>query len=275
MTEATQPCLNCESPLRDDDRYCAHCGQKRLPSKLPLGELLREVASETFELDGRVFRTLVPFLFRPGFLTREFNRGRRASYTSPFRLFLAATLLWLLAGFVVEQRTDFDAKVGDEDIVRVDTGPVVEGSQDKFSRWLVERGAAFEELPEAEQAHQATVASTEALPKATLAMVPVFALLLTLLFVRKDRYYVEHLVFALHVHAFAFVVAAIAVLIPVEAVRAIAALAVLAYVYVALWKAYEVRWWTAALRMLVILFVHGIVLTVATAFMILGTLLMG
>lgn len=42
-------------------------------------------------------------------------------------------------------------------------------------------------------------------PKAIFLLLPVFALLLKLLYARRDRRYVEHFVFALHVHAFAFV----------------------------------------------------------------------
>ena len=57
-----QACLNCEAPLSGP--YCAACGQKHLPAKLGIGELLGEVIGEALEIDGRVPRTLVPFLFR-------------------------------------------------------------------------------------------------------------------------------------------------------------------------------------------------------------------
>ena len=40
-------------------------------------------------------------------------------------------------------------------------------------------------------------------------LLPVFALLLKLVYVRRDWFYSEHLVFALHTHAFAFLVFAV------------------------------------------------------------------
>ncbi len=46
-----------------------------------------------------------------------------------------------------------------------------------------------------------------------LLMMPALALLLKLLYVRRNRYYVEHLVFSFHYHAFAFLIASILLLI--------------------------------------------------------------
>jgi hypothetical protein len=43
------------------------------------------------------------------------------------------------------------------------------------------------------------------LPKILFVLVPVFALLLKLLYIRSKRLYIEHLIFALHSHAFVFV----------------------------------------------------------------------
>jgi hypothetical protein len=262
-------CLNCEAPLRGE--YCSACGQRDLPSRLAIGELIREVLSETFELDGRVWRTLVPFLFRPGFLTREYIEGRRVRYTSPFRLFLAATLLWLAASFVAKQRVDFEAEVGDEDRIQVgtqvDSGPV--------TRWINERGRGFEELPEAEQAQRFTDAARETLPKAALLTIPIFALLMKLLFIRRGRYYVEHLVFALHVHAFGFVMLGLAALLGDDLFVTLALLLVGIYVYLALWRTYDARWWTSLLRLVALGLVHGVVLLLVTAFMLLATVLLG
>ena len=68
--------------------YCARCGQNdrdymRSPW-LVAGDYFRN----TFEVDSRVFRTLKLLFFRPGQLSIEFSRNRRARYLSPVRLFL-------------------------------------------------------------------------------------------------------------------------------------------------------------------------------------------
>jgi hypothetical protein len=70
------------------------------------------------------------------------------------------------------------------------------------------------------------------LPKGVFLLVPVFALLLKLVYVRRKRRYAEHFVFALHVHAFTFLTFSFAVLTPWEA--AVVAFVVLLWVYVLL-----------------------------------------
>jgi hypothetical protein len=52
--------------------------------------------SELLALDGRMARTVLPFFFRPGFLTAEYLAGRRVRYSSPLRLYLLTTLLFFL-----------------------------------------------------------------------------------------------------------------------------------------------------------------------------------
>jgi hypothetical protein len=49
-------------------------------------------------------------------------------------------------------------------------------------------------------------------PTMMLCCVPLFALVLKLLYIRKRRYYVEHLVYALHIHTFVYVAVTIIVL---------------------------------------------------------------
>lgn len=51
-------------------------------------------------------------------------------------------------------------------------------------------------------------------PKAIFILLPVFALCLKGLYIRRRRLYVEHLIFVLHVHAFAFLLATVLILVP-------------------------------------------------------------
>ena len=84
------PCRNCGADV--DGEYCPTCGQEtRL--QLPTARVfLREAMGRYVALDGRMWRTLAALLFRPGFLTREYYRGRRRRYIRPARLFLVLSL---------------------------------------------------------------------------------------------------------------------------------------------------------------------------------------
>lgn len=90
---ATQ-CRNCGTAL--DGLFCRSCGQREGRGDLHFGEALSDVLGEVFTWDSRVWRTLFPLLFRPGFLSAEFNAGRRMRYMPPFRLYIVVSFLMFL-----------------------------------------------------------------------------------------------------------------------------------------------------------------------------------
>ena len=63
---------------------------------LALGEFLGEAAEVITHADSRFWRTFFPLLFRPGNLTQQFVKGRRASYLPPFRLYLVLSVVFFL-----------------------------------------------------------------------------------------------------------------------------------------------------------------------------------
>lgn len=91
--EAGRTCDNCGVQLVG--AWCHGCGQKEMDLRGSFVDLLFEFFRETFEVDGRVPRTLWALVAKPGQLTRAFMEGRRASFTPPFRLYLACSLVWL------------------------------------------------------------------------------------------------------------------------------------------------------------------------------------
>ena len=78
-------CHNCHHPQKENQRYCGNCGQKNIKGKIRLLEFLREFFSSIFNWDAKIWITPL-MLFRPGFLTLEFFKGRRARYTHPGKL---------------------------------------------------------------------------------------------------------------------------------------------------------------------------------------------
>lgn len=78
-------CANCGTPLLGD--VCYACGQPVKGLVRHLGSILHDVADTIFNIDSRIFRTLVPLYFRPGYLTNEYFAGRRVRYVTPFRLY--------------------------------------------------------------------------------------------------------------------------------------------------------------------------------------------
>jgi len=85
-------CTNCDTMLTG--QYCAQCGQRFGTRMISLWELIREASEFLTDLDSRLWRTLGLLLFRPGRLTLDYLRGRRARYIPPLKLFIGLSLLF-------------------------------------------------------------------------------------------------------------------------------------------------------------------------------------
>ena len=82
-------------------------------------------------------------------------------------------------------------------------------------------------------------------PTLMFLLLPVFASVLKLLYVRRDRFYAEHFVFLLHVHSFVFLLATAMILLQelvAPWLEAVLALWILVYIYLAMWRVYAQGW---------------------------------
>jgi len=80
-------CANCGAMI--EGKFCANCGQ---PSHIhrSLLHMLEELLHGMFHFDTRAWRMVPYILFRPGTLTRNYVRGKRANYISPLAMYLLA-----------------------------------------------------------------------------------------------------------------------------------------------------------------------------------------
>ena len=190
-------CGNCEAPLVGP--YCGQCGQRAATRLVPLRDLAREAADDLLGLDLRLVRTLPLLLARPGVLTVRYLAGRRRSYVRPLRLVLATGFLFLLALGLAQPGSDGVVSVDDPERVRaeVDSLRRVDTFEAQLQARMAEnilRAEANPDLFFKQLVGRLTVLGT--------VLLPLFALLLKLLYVRHHILYVRHLIFTLHVHAF-------------------------------------------------------------------------
>jgi hypothetical protein len=193
-------CRNCGEALAG--KFCWSCGQEDVAPHPTVRELASDLLGEIFSLDSRLLRTLRPLLLQPGALTRDYLAGRRVRFVSPLKIYLVAALIFfgLLA---LLPKTNVSVERGSGQI----STPSGRGTRVFFS--LPERYPFFDrELQAASARAKANPqAFTDAVianaPRVFFLLLPAFALLLYL-FYWRGWHYLDHLVFALHYHAFVF-----------------------------------------------------------------------
>ncbi len=88
-------CLECGEPL--SGKFCSQCGAKNRAPLRPFHHWLQDLGRQVAVFDIRLLRTLPRLFFSPGRLTVEYAAGRRQPYTSPIRLYVAASAVVLAA----------------------------------------------------------------------------------------------------------------------------------------------------------------------------------
>lgn len=318
-------CLNCDAVLTG--QYCGKCGQRASSRLISIWELVRDAFGDLFELDSRLWRTLIPLAVRPGALTLDYLRGRRARYMPPFRMYIVLSLTFFLIAFfnpreslgilfaadppdpaaetsIAEQvAAGLRSEINDGDLDDSDEGVPEEDDEEEdnpglsltvgdddagdkcdlsefdssdmpiwiarrltkerlqvmCNRLIAEDGAGVKGFVDK---------LGDNVPIGLFILLPMMALVLKILYPLSKRYYVEHLLFVVHYHAFIFLAITTQVLfsrfgvlvgLP-NAIDEIAGLSVSAYIVVYLYKAlrrvYGQRRWVTLLKLALLFFAY-------------------
>jgi hypothetical protein len=194
-------CLNCGATV--DGNFCAECGQENTDYRVSLRRLLGDLVDEVFQLESRLWRTLWTLFRHPGRLTVEYAAGHRVRYTTPLRLYLLASVTYFFVASITPRAEipkdalgDFKAKV----TIDVTDSP----AERELGRKLQQRMEGLRDNPQA-AVDRMFAALLEWSPRLMALLLPFFALLTSVFFRNPRLYFVEHLVFALHMHAATFV----------------------------------------------------------------------
>jgi hypothetical protein len=97
-------CLNCGAIVHG--RFCHVCGQENIPPKESFWHLVTHFMYDITHFDGKFFSTLKYLLFKPGFLSHEYLRGRRASYLHPIRMYVFTSAFFFLVFFSMNKQDE-------------------------------------------------------------------------------------------------------------------------------------------------------------------------
>jgi len=265
---STENCLNCGEVLTG--QHCSHCGQRARVRVLSLWGLVKDALGDLTNFDSRIWRTLFPLLFRPGKVTQEYLRGKRTSYTPPFRMYLILSIGFFLLATIDDPGQALELSVGEGGAnlqIGPDDGATTEAEQlaSEITRPLpasaadreaaradiakdleaaapgeLERVRSFVDDPCNERnlklqagplikayeprlraacreimRDQASFgrALIDNIPKMMFIFLPLIALVMAVLYLGSRRYYVEHLLFFVHFHAFFFLAGIVVLLV--------------------------------------------------------------
>lgn len=198
-------CASCGTPLLG--KHCYACGEKKVDANdYSLRKYLEQSVDIFTHFDTKFFRSFRDLLFVPGKLTVEYLAGRRVKYMKPLQLYVLVSLLFffffknwdlfftraryaILEHYVEGERSvpilERDLKGADLALRRAMTsasqkkGVTLERYVAKFDEKMPERSKAF-----------------------VFLMIPVLGLALYLLYFRKNRFFVPHLIHATHLFSF-------------------------------------------------------------------------
>lgn len=235
MSDGASHCLNCGAELGGP--FCQACGQKAASAHLGFGAVLHEITHEFLHLDGKIFTTLKVLVTQPGQLTKDLVDGHRARFITPLRLYLTASILFffLFTALPGGGASRFNVSFSNEPSTgwSFRTGPRTEAQP-----------AAVDPDPVKRSEISGRFASS--FPRAVFAVMPVSALLTFAFYRRQQPFYVAHLYYAVHVHAFAFLVGSVVLLLSRAGRAEIAAIplvfSVFVYHYLALHQFFGESW---------------------------------
>lgn len=193
IPKSTDKCITCGAELTGN--FCSTCGEKKLnPSKdYSIGKFLEQTIDGFTHFDSKFLRSFRALLFKPGFLTEEFIRGRRTRYMKPVQIFIIASVLFY---FLFPTTSTFFASVQDLHFSNkfnfdVDKAVAQKATTDDTTVQSVIKSV------EIDAAHKS---------KAFLfLLIPVWGLAFYMLFWRSSSFLVPHVIFASHAISFLIV----------------------------------------------------------------------
>lgn len=205
-------------------------------------------------IDGKLVRTVALLVTRPGALTVEWLRGRRAPYIRPINLYLTVSAAYFAAlattfhpNELQSRRSAAERQAGEEFRAHVEQKYAHAAAP---KRVLLVGVARFGADP-----GEAMRVMIPEFPHLMFVLVPLFAWLLQRAFRNREWRYPAHLYFALHVFAFYFAASVID-----RAAQAYGppwlhspantalGLGSLVYLSIAMRRVYGGRWWATAVR---------------------------
>ncbi len=278
-------CSNCNTELLGE--YCHRCGQSAREYKTSIKPIIRDFFASYLSVDSKLFRTIVPLIFKPGYLVNEYLAGKRVSYISPLKMYLFSSLIFfaLISIFnndnvaVISDQEDMDAIAdtvsqetsqklrklsrGFDSALDDTTMSDIHSAQNTIQADRTDEGQTsilrirnnrddpsgntlkveFNALGISRESeldrNSVSRIAFDSISVMMFFLLPLFAAILKLIYIRRGRLYVEHLVFVLYNHSFVFLSMLLLFTIDTNWIEVPLLISMLAYIYISMRKVHQ------------------------------------
>jgi hypothetical protein len=263
-------CLNCGA--RVNGKFCSECGQENLEVRDNFLHLVGHFFADYFHYDSKFLRSMKLLFLKPGFLTKQYWDGKRVEYIHPLRLYFFIVVVGvLLAGIYFERNKEQIKKA-----IIANNSNLGEDSTSVYRDTLTiavqptETELRSEEVinPDASEQQKGNAVARKRLSDGIdrfvshfkfimFGLLPVYALIFKILYFRRKSFFVDHLIYAMHLQSFAFLsrlgFAAVGVTIPMldYPLKLISYGIIMVYTAISLRYLYQQPWWKTILKSLI------------------------
>ncbi|RAW02761.1 DUF3667 domain-containing protein [Pseudochryseolinea flava] len=261
-------CLNCGAEVTG--KFCSACGQENIEVHDSFFHLVGHFVADYFHYDSKFLRSMKLLFFRPGFLTKQYWDGRRVAYIHPLRLYFFIVVIGVLMGGIFFEHYKNDIKdriikttVTDNDTTKVQIGED-SGASISWTRDIPDSTVTDVDALKAQKGGDAREQISIGLDRfighlkfILFGLLPLYALIFKILYIRRKSFYVDHLIYAMHLQSFAFlselVFTLLAFLIPIldSPLKWSSYGLIMVYTTISLRYLYQQSWWKTILKSLI------------------------
>jgi len=281
-------CPNCDKQLKEDMNFCPNCGQENHIKRVSMKMLVTDFSSTYFSFDSKLFASLKYLLTKPSFLSLEYLNGKIEAYLRPIRLYIFISF----AFFLLNSISSGDSISNEINLAQDGNTTTIEEVKSEFKKAktlkndsedvalseideLLFDGKITKILSDKKELKLFLLFLKSKLPILFFFLIPILGVILFLFFYKKKYFYVDHLVFALHLQSFVFVLLIVSLLIDwvfkVD-LTFFAILGLLIYGFIAARKFYDLGRISTFIRLSFVGLTHVILSTVIFGFFFLVVL---
>ena len=231
-------CLNCGTIVTG--RFCQQCGQENVEVKESFGHLILHFIEDLTHFDGKLWGTVKLLIFKPAKLTQLYMDGKRASYIHPIRMYLFISAVFFF--FIFSNKSSNSIEQSDVKKEFTKTIPSSRKENNRFHFNISDDSTQYKTISEFDTAQSKLSANkksgylesaiikksieinnkykndTNKIGEALIAQfehyfsrmlyisLPLFAFFLWVLYRRnKNHYFVDHLIFSIHIYCAFFI----------------------------------------------------------------------